>query len=96
MSTTKAAGTSRNARDSEPKYLGVKLFAGQRAKVGQVLIRQRGTQFAAGSNVKEGGDNTLFALRDGVVRFSTKRKRNFNNRQRILKIIHVDPVSRVA
>ena len=89
MSTTKSAGSSKNFRDSNPKYLGVKLFAGQQAKAGQILIRQRGTKFLPGKNVGLGKDHTLFALKQGIVSFATKRKRGFDNSQRIAKVVNV-------
>jgi large subunit ribosomal protein L27 len=89
MAKTKAAGSSRLGRDSQPKYLGIKLFAGQKAKVGQVLVRQRGTKFIAGRNVKRGNDDTLYALKAGVVHFTTKRKKRFDNSQRLVKIVNV-------
>lgn len=69
MAHKKAAGSSRNGRDSNPKYLGVKLYAGQKANAGAIIIRQRGTKFHAGPNVGVGRDHTLFALVDGVVKF---------------------------
>ena len=90
MAKTKAAGTTRLGRDSLPKYLGVKLSAGQKARPGQIIIRQRGTKFLPGKNVKRGGDDTLYALQEGVVRFSTKRKRRFDGSQRIAKIVEVE------
>lgn len=90
MAKTKATGGTKLGRDSQPKYLGVKLFAGQKAKIGQVLIRQRGSKFLAGKNVKEGGDNTLYALKEGVVSFDAKRKRKFDGSQKVAKIINVD------
>lgn len=90
MAKTKAAGATKLGRDSRPKYLGVKLFEGQKAKVGQILVRQRGTKFLPGKNVARGGDDTLYALKDGIVRFQTKRKRNFDNSQRIVKIVNVE------
>jgi len=89
MATTKSAGSSKNVHDSRPKYLGVKLFAGQQAKAGQILIRQRGTKFLPGKNVGVGKDHTLFALKQGIVSFGTKRKRGFDNSQRIAKIVNV-------
>ncbi len=92
MAKTKAAGSSRLGRDSQPKYLGVKLYDGQIAKVGQVLIRQRGTKFFAGKNVKRGGDDTLFALKAGRVKFSTRRKKNFDRSQKLVKIINIEPI----
>jgi large subunit ribosomal protein L27 len=90
MAKTKAAGSTRLGRDSQPKYLGVKLFEGQRAKVGQILVRQRGTKFLPGKNVGRGGDDTLYALKEGVVRFFTKRKKRFDNSQKIVKIVAIE------
>ena len=89
MSTTKSAGSTRLGRDSGPKYLGIKLFAGEKAKAGQILVRQRGTKLFAGENVGMGKDNTLFALKEGIVRFSTKRKLGFDRSQRIVKVVHI-------
>jgi len=90
MAKTKTAGATKLGRDSLPKYLGVKLFEGQRAKIGQILIRQRGSKFLPGKNVKRAGDDTLYALKEGVVHFGTKRKRGFDNSQRITKIVRVE------
>ncbi len=90
MATTKATGVTKLGRDSLPKYLGIKLFAGQIAKVGQILVRQRGTKFMAGKNVKRGGDDSLYALKEGIVRFSKKRKKCFNRLQRIVNIVNVE------
>ncbi|OGZ24669.1 MAG: 50S ribosomal protein L27 [Candidatus Nealsonbacteria bacterium RIFCSPLOWO2_01_FULL_43_32] len=89
MAKTKAAGSTTLGRDSLPKYLGVKLSDGQKAQPGMVLVRQRGTQFFPGKNVKRGGDDTLYALKEGVVKFSTKRKTSFNHSQRIVKMVSV-------
>jgi len=72
MAHKKAGGRTRNGRDSESKRLGVKLFGGQAAKAGSIIVRQRGTRFHAGSNVKVGRDHTLFATADGVVTFEVK------------------------
>ena len=74
MAHKKGAGSSRNGRDSESKRLGVKLFGGQVAKAGNILVRQRGTKHNPGLNVGIGKDHTLFALTDGEVEF--KRKHN--------------------
>jgi len=90
MAKTKAAGSTRLGRDSRPKYLGVKLFEGQEAKAGTIIIRQRGSGFLPGKNVKKGRDDTLYALRAGVVRFATKRKKGFNNAQRKVKVVNVE------
>ena len=72
MAHKKAGGSTRNGRDSESKRLGVKLFGGQAAKAGSIIVRQRGTRFHAGTNVKVGRDHTLFATADGVVTFEVK------------------------
>ena len=78
MAHKKAAGSSRNGRDSNPKMLGVKIFGGQAIVAGNISVRQRGTEFHAGEGVGMGRDHTLFALNDGVVKFATKGK--FNRR----------------
>lgn len=74
MAHKKAAGSTNNGRDSNPKYLGVKMYGGQAATAGNILVRQRGTKFHAGENVGMGKDHTLFALQDGVVKFAKKGK----------------------
>jgi large subunit ribosomal protein L27 len=89
MSTTKSAGSSKNLGKSAPKYLGVKLFAGEKAKAGQILIRQRGTLFLAGKNVGVGKDHTLFALKEGIVQFLTKKKKKFDGSSRKAKQVNV-------
>ncbi len=70
MAHKKAGGSTRNGRDSNPKYLGVKLFGGQAVAAGNIIVRQRGTQFHPGPNVGLGRDHTLFALKDGTVKFT--------------------------
>ena len=90
MPKTKAAGATKLGRDSQPKYLGVKLSDGQKAKNGSIIIRQRGTKFVAGKNVRRGGDDSLYALKEGVVRFKTKKKEGFNNSQRTVKVVNVE------
>ena len=74
MAHKKGVGSTRNGRDSQPKMLGVKEFAGEQVKAGHILIRQRGTQFDPGVNVGMGRDHTLFALIDGTVKFEGKSK----------------------
>jgi large subunit ribosomal protein L27 len=74
MSHKKAGGSSRNGRDSRGRRLGVKKYGGQSVIAGNILVRQRGTQFHPGTNVGMGGDYTLFALTDGVVQFRHTRK----------------------
>ena len=90
MAKTKAAGSTKLGRDSRPKYLGVKLFEGQEAKAGSIIVRQRGSSFLPGKNVKKGRDDTLYAQKEGVVRFTTKRKKGFNNLQRRAKVVNVE------
>lgn len=75
MAHKKGVGSSRNGRDSNPKYLGVKRYGGERVKAGGILVRQRGTPLHPGRNVGRGKDDTLFALVDGVVTFETVRRR---------------------
>lgn len=89
MAHKKAAGTTKNGRDSNPKHLGVKVNHGQAVAVGQIIIRQRGTEVLPGKNIGMGKDHTLFALKDGKVQFSTKRKTSFNNDIVRKKIAHV-------
>ncbi len=72
MAHKKGVGSSKNGRDSNPKYLGVKRFGGEDVRAGNILVRQRGTKFQAGKNVGMGRDHTLFALKDGVVKFDDK------------------------
>jgi large subunit ribosomal protein L27 len=72
MAHKKGVGSSRNGRDSNPKFLGVKLFGGQAIEAGNIIVRQRGTEFHKGSNVGMGRDHTLYALVDGTVEFSIK------------------------
>ncbi len=89
MAKTKATGATKLGRDSLPKHLGVKIFEGQKTRVGQVLVRQRGTKFIAGKNVRRADDDTLYALKEGFVYFITKRKKRFDGKQRFVKIIGV-------
>ena len=90
MSKTKAAGTTRLGRDSKPKYLGVKLYECQKAMPGNILIRQKGMKFMPGENVRVGRDFTLYAVKQGVIKFSTKRKTNFDGNKRIVKVVNVE------
>jgi large subunit ribosomal protein L27 len=75
MSKTKGAGSTRNGRDSHSKRLGVKVFDGTLVSAGAIIVRQRGTRFHPGENVGRGGDDTLFATRDGVVKFGRRKGR---------------------
>jgi len=89
MAHRKAGGTAKNLRDSNPKYLGIKLADGQKAKSGCIIVRQRGTPIVAGTNVSTGRDHTLFALKDGTVKFGSKRKISFNSNVVIKKVVNV-------
>ncbi len=91
MSKTKSAGSTSLGRDSRPKYLGVKLFGGQKAQPGSIIVRQRGTKFLAGKNVRRGKDNTLYAVAKGIVKFTTKRIKKFDGSRQITKIVNVEP-----
>ncbi|MCW8812896.1 MAG: 50S ribosomal protein L27 [Chlorobium sp.] len=73
MAHKKGQGSTRNGRDSNPQFLGVKRFGGEKVIAGNILVRQRGTKFHPGTNVKKGSDDTLFAVADGVVKFEVKR-----------------------
>ncbi|HTS89574.1 MAG TPA: 50S ribosomal protein L27 [Gemmatimonadales bacterium] len=75
MAHKKGVGSSRNGRDSNPQYLGVKRYGGEKVVAGNIIVRQRGTRFHAGKNVGLGNDHTIFALVDGVVKFERKDKK---------------------
>ena len=79
MATKKAGGTSKNLTDVNPQYLGIKLYGGEQAKVGSIIVRQRGTHILPGKYVGLGKDHTLFALKEGMVKYGTKRKKSFND-----------------
>lgn len=89
MAHRKAGGTARNLRDSNPKYLGTKLYDGEKALAGSIIIRQRGTKIMAGTNVSVGKDHTIFALKPGIVKFTTKRKTGFNGATVVKKVANV-------
>jgi large subunit ribosomal protein L27 len=89
MAHRKAGGTAKNLTKSNPKYLGVKLYAGEQAKTGNVIIRQRGTKFVTGKNVLLGKDHTIYAAKDGVVTFKNTRKIGYDGRTVIRKMVEV-------
>jgi len=89
MSHKKAGGSTKNGRDSQSKRLGVKLYEGQVVTAGNIIVRQKGTKFHAGENVGTGKDFTLFALKNGVVKFTEKRLRKYDNRIFRNKIVNV-------
>lgn len=89
MATKKSAGSSKNLKDSQPKYLGVKRADGQTVKAGEIIVRQRGTKIEPGTGVRVGKDHTLFAVVPGVVQFRAKRKVRFNGKTVNKKAVHV-------
>ncbi|HEY3321168.1 MAG TPA: 50S ribosomal protein L27 [Planctomycetota bacterium] len=86
MAHKQGQGSTKNGRDSKPKFLGIKCYGGERVEAGNIIIRQRGTKFHAGRNVGQGRDYTLFALAEGVVRFDTTAARR----------VHVIPLDEIA
>ncbi|GMU74221.1 MAG: 50S ribosomal protein L27 [Candidatus Campbellbacteria bacterium] len=89
MAHRKAGGTAKNLRDSNPKFLGVKIADGQKAKPGAIIVRQRGTRIEAGKNVRMGKDHTLFSTANGTVKFRMKRVVRFNGTPARQKIVDV-------
>jgi len=91
MSHKKAGGSTSLGRDSVAKRLGVKLYGDQQAKPGDIIIRQRGSKFRAGKNVKKGGDDTLFSTANGLVNFFSKKIRSFNGQLKKKNFVEVVP-----
>ncbi|MEK7128167.1 MAG: 50S ribosomal protein L27 [Patescibacteria group bacterium] len=89
MAHRKAGGTAKNLRDSQPKYLGIKLYDGEKAQPGSIIVRQRGTTVMPGTNVGLGKDHTLFALKDGTVKFGSRRKISFNGKTAVKKVVSI-------
>jgi large subunit ribosomal protein L27 len=90
MAHRKAGGSTQLGRDSQSKRLGVKKFGGQKVEAGNIIVRQRGTKFRPGKNVKRGSDDTLFALASGVVKFSAKKIRKFTGKLERAKFVNVE------
>ena len=90
MSKTKQGGSSRLGRDSAAQRLGIKISAGQEVKIGMIIVRQRGTRYLLGKNVKKGSDDTIYAMKNGFVKFSSKSKKLFNGTRRIAKVVSVE------
>ena len=93
MAHTKSGGTTRLGRDSNPKYLGVKKYDGELVTPGNILVRQRGSAILPGMNVRRGKDFTLYAVAEGAVKFSDKRKTRFDGHRRRAKVISVLPAA---
>lgn len=89
MSTKKSGGSTSLGRDSQAQRLGVKLFGGEKAKTGSIIIRQRGTKYHPGTNVSIGNDDTLFATAEGAVKYSTKKIMGYNNQLRTIRVVSV-------
>jgi large subunit ribosomal protein L27 len=89
MAHKKAQGAAKNLNDSNPQYLGTKLYAGQHATAGAIIVRQRGTKILAGKDVGIGKDHTLYALKEGFVTFTDKRKQNFDGTTTTRKAAHI-------
>ena len=92
MAHKKAGGSTSLGRDSVSKRLGVKIFGNQHVKKGQVIVRQHGTKFHAGKNVRVAGDSTLYSLADGLVKFQTKAVKKFHGNLRITRVVSVEPI----
>jgi len=89
MAHKKSGSAARRGADSKPKYLGVKVFDGEIVKPGYVIVRQRGTKFLPGKNVAQGKDDTLYALKEGKVKFKTLRKTTFSGKKIWKKIVNI-------
>jgi large subunit ribosomal protein L27 len=89
MAHKKAGGSTKNLNTSQPKYLGVKLFAGEAAKIGDIIVRQRGTAMLPGKNVGLGKDHTIFALKTGFVAFRDVRKTDFTGKTKVRSAVDV-------
>lgn len=94
MSTKKSGGSTSLGRDSKAQRLGVKLYGGELAKAGSIIIRQRGTKYHPGTNVKLAKDDTLFAIKPGKVQYSDKKIVGFNNKLRQIKVVEIVPVKK--
>ena len=89
MAHTKSAGAAKNSRESEAKRLGVKKSDGESVATGQIIIRQRGTKYIPGFNVKKGGDDTIFAMKNGKVRYKASKKIRFDGSTRYTTVVNV-------
>jgi len=91
MSKTKQGGSSRLGRDSAAQRLGIKAYAGEKVRIGMIIVRQRGSKILCGKNVKRGSDDTIYAGIDGIVKFATKQKKLFDGSHRLAKVVSVEP-----
>lgn len=93
MAHKKAGGSTRNGRDSQAKRLGVKMVAGEFARAGNIIVRQRGTNFFPGENVRMGMDYTIYAVKNGKVAFIEKKRRRFDGNTFLSKFVNIIPVA---
>ena len=91
MAHKKGGGSSRNGRDSHSKRLGVKKYGGEVVRTGNIIVRQRGTKFHPGDNVRKGEDDTLYAVTDGVIKFTRKKQPKFHGNLKWTQYVHVVP-----
>ncbi len=96
MAHKKAGGSAKNLRDSQSQRLGVKLYGGEMAHPGNIIIRQRGTRYFPGTGVEMGKDHTIFSVTTGVVTFQTKKRKRFDGSMRVAKHVHVLPAAAKA
>jgi large subunit ribosomal protein L27 len=89
MAHKKAGGSTALGRDSQAQRLGVKIFGGQAAKTGNIIVRQRGTKWNPGKNVRIGSDDTLYAVANGLVKFTSKKMRGFDGGLHLKKYVHI-------
>ena len=89
MAHTKSGGSTRLGRDSASKRLGIKVNDNEAVKVGEIIIRQRGSHYLAGANVKQAGDDTLYAMKSGTVKFVQTKKKRFDRTNRYVKLVKV-------
>ena len=94
MAHRKAGGSTQLGRDSISKRLGVKVFGGQKVKTGEIIVRQRGTKYRVGKNVRRGEDDTLFAIKNGMVKFLSKKVRLFTGKLEERKFVSVEEIAR--
>ncbi|MEK7149509.1 MAG: 50S ribosomal protein L27 [Patescibacteria group bacterium] len=92
MAHTKSGGSTKLGRDSAAKRLGVKRQNGETVNAGEILIRQRGSKYLAGLNVKKAGDDTLYALKPGIVKFLSRKKIRFDGNKRKVKMVTIEPI----
>ncbi len=91
MAHKKAGGSTALGRDSQSKRLGIKLFGGQQAKIGNIIVKQRGTKWHPGKNVRIGGDDSIYAVATGTVKFTSKKVKGFDGSLHLRKFVHVLP-----